>query len=319
MKGRNYMINRGIFEETLDYLREQLKKSKEELKNCPEGRLYREKRGNETLYLHCFEDRNTGIRTRKSINSNPELIIQLLRKIYLEKEAEILEKDISVTEKCMKLIDKRYIEPTIKEIRANLPEKYRDVPIESFLGEKTDTGRDGEGKVSREEGRMPGMQGVPSISDAPSAWYNGVNESRYGRGTLEWANAAYEKSSYKSESRVHRTSKGLSVRSKSEVLIAEKLYEYGIPLRYEEVLHFGGRGSMMIPDFVLPNAAGGLYYWEHCGLAGNAEYMKRHRQKIENYEKIGIVPWKNLIVTYDDEYGNINTAIIDSEIRNKLL
>lgn len=309
------MINRGIFEETLDYLREQLKKSKEELKSCPEGRLHREKRGNKTLYLHCCEDKSTGIRTRRAINSNPELIMQLLRKVYLEKEAEILEADISVTEKCIKLIDKRYIEPTIKEITANLPEKYKNVPVESFFREKTGMHRGGEDIVSKAEGRMPSAASVPG---APNAWHNGVSESRYGRGTLEWARAAYEKSSYKSESRVHRTSKGLFVRSKSETLIAEKLYEYGIPFRYEEVLHIDG-GSVMIPDFVLPNAAGGLYYWEHCGLAGNAEYMKRHRQKVENYEKIGVVPWKNLIVTYDDEYGNINTAIIDSEIRNRLL
>ena len=37
------------------------------------------------------------------------------------------------------------------------------------------------------------------------------------------------------------------------------------------------------------------------------------------YERAGIVPWKNLIVTYDDEYGGIDTRIIEAEIRNKLL
>lgn len=37
------------------------------------------------------------------------------------------------------------------------------------------------------------------------------------------------------------------------------------------------------------------------------------------YETRGIVPWKNLIVTYDDENGHINLAEIDSIITNKLL
>lgn len=37
------------------------------------------------------------------------------------------------------------------------------------------------------------------------------------------------------------------------------------------------------------------------------------------YETADIVPWKNLIVTYDNENGTIDLAIIDGEIRNKLL
>ena len=295
------MLNRKILEKKLDELENLLSVAKREMEMCPQGTLHKEKRGDRFLYLQCQYENENGRRRRRSIGKDRRLIERLARKMYLEKEIEILRNDIDTVKEMLSAFENGYTELTAENVINRLPERYRDLQRTLIFG------------------GVPGMQGVPSISDAPSAWYNGVNESRYGRGTLEWANAAYEKSSYKSENRVHRTSKGLSVRSKSEALIAEKLYEYGIPFRYEEVLHFGGRGSMMIPDFVLPNAAGGFYYWEHCGLAGNAEYMKRHRQIIENYEKIGVVPWKNLIVTYDDEYGNINTAIIDSEIRNKLL
>ena len=295
------MLNRKILEKKLDELENLLIVAKREMEMCPQGTLHKEKRGDRFLYLQCQYENENGRRRRRSIGKDRRLIERLARKMYLEKEIEILRNDIDTVKEMLSAFENGYTEPTAENVINRLPERYRGLQRTLIFG------------------GVPGMQGVPSISDAPSAWYNGVSESRYGRGTLEWARTAYEKSSYKSESRVHRTSKGLSVRSKSEALIAEKLYEYGIPFRYEEVLHFGGRGSMMIPDFVLPNAAGGLYYWEHCGLAGDAEYMKRHRQKIENYEKIGVVPWKNLIVTYDDEYGNINTAIIDSEIRNKLL
>ena len=31
------------------------------------------------------------------------------------------------------------------------------------------------------------------------------------------------------------------------------------------------------------------------------------------------MPWRNLIVTYDEYDGGINLAVIESEIRNKLL
>ena len=136
----------------------------------------------------------------------------------------------------------------------------------------------------------------------------------------------YEQTTFHVEEKVHMTSRGLRVRSKSELLIAEKLYEFGIPFRYEEILNFGAK--VLIPDFTIKKVADlpwqsepeeSFIYWEHCGLTGNPEYMHHHKGKIEFYEKVGIVPWKNLIVTYDDERGNLNMAIVESEIRNKLL
>lgn len=96
-------------------------------------------------------------------------------------------------------------------------------------------------------------------------------------------------SNYKPEEKRHTTSRGLKVRSKSEVLITE-----------------------MLPD-------GRVFYWEHCGLMSLKEYREHQKWKMEVYEKAGIVPWKNLIVTYDDEDGNINVGIIESEIQNKLI
>ena len=47
--------------------------------------------------------------------------------------------------------------------------------------------------------------------------------------------------------------------------------------------------------------------------------MKKHKWKLEIYESVGIVPWKNLIVTYDNERGTIDIPVLESEIRNKLL
>ena len=41
-------------------------------------------------------------------------------------------------------------------------------------------------------------------------------------------------------SKRHTTSRGLKVRSKSELLIAEKLSEHGILFRYEQILEIGG-------------------------------------------------------------------------------
>ena len=37
------------------------------------------------------------------------------------------------------------------------------------------------------------------------------------------------------------------------------------------------------------------------------------------YEQAGIVPWDNLIVTYGDQYGNVDVREIESQIINRLL
>ena len=115
----------------------------------------------------------------------------------------------------------------------------------------------------------------------------------------------------------HTTSRGLKVRSKSEVLIAEMLYIFNIQFRYEQVIRING--IVLVPDFTIRLPNGKIFYWEHCGLMSSREYREHQKWKMEMYEKAGIVPWKNLIVTYDDEDGNINVGIIESEIKNKLI
>lgn len=134
--------------------------------------------------------------------------------------------------------------------------------------------------------------------------------------TQSWSTALYNKSTYMPERKVHTTSRGLKVRSKSELLIAEKLYEHDIEFRYEQVLRIDNID--FAPDFTIRTRDGGIIYWEHCGLTNNDKYLKAHKRKLEMYEQAGIVPWQNLIITYDDEYGILNLAIVESEIINKI-
>lgn len=106
------------------------------------------------------------------------------------------------------------------------------------------------------------------------------------------------------------------MRSKSELIIAEKLDSYGIPYRYDAVLHY--RGYSLSPDFTFMTT-NGLVYWEHCGLMGNIKYRNHNKWKLSMYEQMGIVPWNNLIITYDTEDGGLSSSIIDAEIHNRLL
>lgn len=132
----------------------------------------------------------------------------------------------------------------------------------------------------------------------------------------DWSAQEYPQSTYMPESKIHTTTRGLKVRSKSELLIAEKLYAHSIPFRYEQVLSVNG--IQFAPDFTIKTESGKLIYWEHCGLTNNKEYMEKHRWKLSVYEEADIVPWDNLIITYDDKYGILNLSIIESEISNKI-
>ena len=133
-----------------------------------------------------------------------------------------------------------------------------------------------------------------------------------------WENEPYEQSDYMPEHRTMMTSRGLLVRSKSELLIAEALYRHGISFRYEQVLWIDGR-TRLVPDFTIMKADGSIVYWEHRGRMDLRDYAGRQLRKDELYASVGIVPWKNLIVTYDTEDGDIDLRVIESEIRNKLL
>lgn len=133
-----------------------------------------------------------------------------------------------------------------------------------------------------------------------------------------WASEPYEKSTYMSERLTMCTSRGLLVRSKSELIIAEMLYRYGISFRYEQVLHVSDR-YVLVPDFTIRRADGKIFIWEHEGLINSKSYVERQRRKSESYAQQGFVPWDNLIITYDTDGGNIDVRIVESEIRNRLL
>lgn len=137
-----------------------------------------------------------------------------------------------------------------------------------------------------------------------------------GQSQSGWAAEPFEKSTWHPEELSHITGRGLVVRSKSEAIIADKLDHYKLPFRYEEILYIENKS--FAPDFKILSR-NGIVYWEHCGRVHDKKYMRKHNWKISMYEKAGIVPWKNLIVTYDDEQGRLDIRIIESEIKNKLL
>lgn len=122
---------------------------------------------------------------------------------------------------------------------------------------------------------------------------------------------------------IHRSSRGEPMRSKSEVIIADRLAAAGIDYEYEVPL-VAPDGTTRWPDFTIEDAdSGRTLYWEHCGMLGDPDYRRRWERKREWYRSQGILPvaenpsaTRALVVTEDDERGGIDsheiTQLIDT-------
>ncbi len=100
------------------------------------------------------------------------------------------------------------------------------------------------------------------------------------------------------ELRIHKMKSGHIVRSKSEGLIDNGLYDAKIPFRYEDPMSIGGR--TIYPDFTIRHPETGVFfYWEHFGLMDNEQYIESAVRKIGLYAYAGILPGHNLITTFE--------------------
>lgn len=120
-----------------------------------------------------------------------------------------------------------------------------------------------------------------------------------------------------------KTQNGETVRSKSELIIADKLKAAGIPYHYEKPLplnddNYGGT-IIFHPDFtVLNKRTGRTYYWEHFGMTDDEEYRAETLKKLETYAENGYFPGKNLIVTSETARHTFNTTYVDMIIEEYL-
>ncbi len=106
-------------------------------------------------------------------------------------------------------------------------------------------------------------------------------------------------SSYKSNL-IFQSRKGDLVRSKSELMIADDLYFAELLYQYEKALHLSS-GITLHPDFTSVGKDGNIYYWEHVGGLENPEYASDFLRKMYLYAQDGIIPGKNLILSFESQ------------------
>lgn len=111
------------------------------------------------------------------------------------------------------------------------------------------------------------------------------------------------------------TERGELVRSKSEKMIADKLYMKGIPYKYESALHLN-TSKIIFPDFTLLKlSTREEFYYEHFGMMDNADYCKSTLEKLETYENSNIILGDKLLVTFESSQKPINMKMVDSIIK----
>ena len=112
----------------------------------------------------------------------------------------------------------------------------------------------------------------------------------------DWVNSPYEKNEKYPERLIFETNFGISVRSKSEAIIAMMLQSNKIPFRYECALEM--EKTKIYPDFTIMHPRSGeIFYWEHFGMMDVEEYVKQAVSKLQLYMRNGYLLSQNLIIT----------------------
>ena len=130
-----------------------------------------------------------------------------------------------------------------------------------------------------------------------------------------WLDEPYDQAGFAPGEPEFLTSKGLRVRSKSEIIFADKYDEYGIPFKYECPLQLDGFGQVR-PDFKTLNVRlRRVIYHEHLGMMDDPDYAERNIRKIRAYERNGFVIGRDLILTFETRNNPVGPADADRLIR----
>ena len=110
------------------------------------------------------------------------------------------------------------------------------------------------------------------------------------------------------------TNQGERVRSKSEKIIADKLFELGIPYRYEFPLTLDN--ILLYPDFTLYDVNNdSTVYLEHFGMMDSPEYLINALKKLDLLASYGITIGNGLLLTFEANNKPLNTHYLVSLLR----
>ena len=135
----------------------------------------------------------------------------------------------------------------------------------------------------------------------------------------EWKKEEYKGKAFSENLPVIMTENGERVRSKSEKILSDYFYHAGISYKYEHPL-FLRKFGIIYPDFTfLSPKTGEEIYWEHDGRMDDLEYARKAIKKIETYEKNGIFPGQNLILTFETLQDGLDMKVVEKLVKAYLI
>lgn len=262
----------------LKELDELIRRAESILKSAPEGSLRVIKNHNTSQYY--WKNSKTGNQGKYIRKSNKELIENLAQKEYIEKILPVLEEKRDALMECDQLCDWSIIEEIQKKIQQS--KKTFIVPIRL---NDDDYAKEWMSKMANSMTQMKGQL----LNKYPLNEDTGI-----------------------------MTEKGELVRSKSEKIIADKLFMMKIPYIYELPLYMKKTGYIY-PDFTVLNIQQRkVMYWEHFGLMNREEYCESAIKKIRLYEKNHMYQGQQLITTYETPNQLLDTEILQGIIKEYL-
>lgn len=146
-----------------------------------------------------------------------------------------------------------------------------------------------------------------------------------------WQDVSWTGRPFASDAPYICTARGERVRSKSEVIIADTLFRYNIPYRYEfpitlkrinpdDIRRDFGSSITLYPDFLCLNTRTRTeFYWEHFGLMDSTEYSNNAAGKLRLYTENGILAGRNLIITMETQTEPPSIKALEKLIEEFLL
>lgn len=157
-----------------------------------------------------------------------------------------------------------------------------------------------------------------SLSDVRKSLITPV-EPVWEQKAAQWKAVPYQPKEFTEGAPEIYSKKGEHVRSKSEKIIADILFDAGIEYKYECPLTLKGYGTVY-PDFtILSRKTGGEIYWEHDGRMDDPQYAEKAVKKIDTYIRNGIFPGDRLILSYETSDHILSDKTIHALIRKHLL
>ena len=124
----------------------------------------------------------------------------------------------------------------------------------------------------------------------------------------------YAKSEYLQANLRFSTKRGDMVRSKSEVLIADYLFDHGISYRYECALEVMGKN--IYPDFtILHPVTNELIFLEHFGKIDDPKYVQGLLERLDRFTEAGIILGRRLFLTWESPDYPLTPQRIDTVMR----